>query len=96
MLRRLLKGRIEAFERQYDYDMAYGHEMLSASLPALLRFWQAGRLAQYSDGVPTTALFAARFATAMAEDCGPCAQLVVTMAEQAGVPATTLRAIVAG
>jgi hypothetical protein len=96
MLRKLLHGRIKAFERRFGYDMAYGHEMLDVRLPAFLRFWQAAQLVQYTDGVPTAALFAARIATAMAEDCGPCAQLVVTMAEKAAVPATTLRAIVAG
>jgi hypothetical protein len=96
MLRRLLHARIKAFERQFGYDMAYGHDIVEASVPASLRFWQATPLSQYSDGVPTAALFAARVATTMAEDCGPCAQLVVTMAERAGVPAATLRAIVAG
>ena len=32
----------------------------------------------------------------MAEDCGPCTQLVVTMAEREGVSPPTLRAILAG
>jgi hypothetical protein len=32
----------------------------------------------------------------MAEDCGPCTQLVVTMAEREGVSPHTLRAILAG
>jgi hypothetical protein len=32
----------------------------------------------------------------MAEDCGPCTQLAVTMAEQEGVAPEILRAIIAG
>jgi hypothetical protein len=42
------------------------------------------------------AVYAAKLTTAAAEDCGPCAQLAVTMAEREGVPAETLRLIVAG
>ena len=46
--------------------------------------------------VPAAAYFAAKIAATAAEDCGPCTQLMVTMAERAGVPAATLRAVLAG
>jgi hypothetical protein len=96
MLRKLLAHPISAFERRYDYDMDYAHRMLRASRGAFLRFAVFSHLSQARDGVPLGAWFAARIVTAMSEDCGPCAQLVVKMAEEAGVAAPTLRAIVAG
>jgi uncharacterized lipoprotein YbaY len=37
-----------------------------------------------------------RLAAVLSEDCGPCTQLTITMAEREGVAAATLRAIVAG
>jgi hypothetical protein len=40
--------------------------------------------------------FAAKLAGTLAEDCGPCVQLMVTMAERGGVPADTLRAVLRG
>src|SRR5690606_25668810 len=51
-------------------------------------------LARYRRDLPADAWFAAKIVGAMAEDCGPCTQLVVKMAEQAGVPADTLRAVI--
>lgn len=92
----ILQRHISAFERQFDYDMGYAHRILRASRGAFLRFAVFSRLTQYRDGVPPAACFAARIAAALNEDCGPCAQLVVRMAAAAGVPAPTLRAIVAG
>jgi hypothetical protein len=37
----------------------------------------------------------AKIVAAVTEDCGPCTQLAVTMAERDGLSAETLRAIVA-
>jgi hypothetical protein len=50
-------------------------------------------LAAYRRKVPSAAWHAAHIATAMAEDCGPCTQLCVTMAERDGVSAAVLRAV---
>lgn len=97
MLRWLIERKIGAFERDYDYDMAYAREILDAAGPrALLRFARAQPLGTYQGGVPRDAWFAARVAAIAAEDCGPCTQLNVTMAERAGVPAPLLRAVIAG
>ncbi len=45
--------------------------------------------------MPADAWYAAKLTGLMAEDCGPCTQLGVKMAERQGVAAATLRAIVA-
>ena len=91
----LLRRQIADFEKHYDYDMGYAHRMLRASRGGFWRFMLFSRLAQYRDGVPPAPYFAARISTAQHEDCGPCTQLVVRMAEEAGVAASTLRALVA-
>jgi hypothetical protein len=96
MLTKLLKAQIEAFEKHYDYDMGYAHRMLRASRAAFLRFALFSRCAQVRERVPAAPWFAARLAATLFEDCGPCTQLVVHMAEEAGVDAALLRAIVAG
>ena len=96
MFKHLLKRQISAFENQYDYDMGYAHRMLQASLGAFLRFAMFSRGAQMREDVPAAPWFAARIAAALYEDCGPCTQLVVRIAEEAGIDNKLLCAIVAG
>lgn len=94
MLKRLFTRQIAAFESRYRYDMGYAHRLLRASRCAFLRFSLFARLAQHREGVAPAPYFAARLAGTLHEDCGPCTQLVLRMAEEAGVDAQTLRAIV--
>jgi hypothetical protein len=96
MIDKLLGAQIRAFEKHYDYDMSYAHRMLRASRAAFLRFSLFSRFAQVREAVPAAPWFAARIAATLFEDCGPCTQLVVRMAEEAGVDGTTVRAIIAG
>jgi hypothetical protein len=94
MLKWLIRRRIAAFEREYGYDSSYAYDMLDVSLRALLTFNRIMPMSRYRRDVPRDAWFAAKIATALDEDCGPCTQLCVTMAERAGVEADLLRAIV--
>ncbi|HSW12918.1 MAG TPA: hypothetical protein VLI06_08780 [Solimonas sp.] len=94
MLKAIIKTQIARFERAYDYDMSYARDLLATDLRAMLIFNRVMPLAQYRRDLPVDAWYAAKLVGAMSEDCGPCTQLVVRMAEQAGVPAQTLRAIV--
>ncbi|HEX7970032.1 MAG TPA: hypothetical protein VF502_17540 [Stellaceae bacterium] len=95
MLRWLMRRRIAAFERAYDYDMDYAREILEVSPRALAAYGRIEGLARYCHGVPKDAFHAARLVAARWEDCGPCTQLVVTMAERAGVAPEVLRAVLA-
>jgi len=94
MLKSFIKTQIAKFERAYDYDMSYARDLLEADLRAFLAFNRVMPLAKYRRDLPADAWFAAKIVGAMGEDCGPCTQLVVRMAEEAGVSADTLRAIV--
>src|SRR5262249_15255409 len=53
-------------------------------------------MARYRKDVPREPWYAAALVGVLAEDCGPCTQLGITMAEREGVNPDTLRAIVAG
>jgi hypothetical protein len=96
MLRWLLRRRLAAFEREFDYDVSYARDILAADPGALLRFGRVQAMGRYCRDVPRAAWYAAGIAGTMAEDCGPCTQLGVAMAEREGIPPATLRAIIAG
>jgi hypothetical protein len=91
----LIRRKIDAFEKAYDYDMSYMRDVLESDPAAARLFAQASAIGRYRKGVPAAAWYAAKLAGLMAEDCGPCTQLVIKMAEREGVAASTLRAIVA-
>src|SRR5579864_8198047 len=96
MLGWLVKRKIAAFEKEFGYDASYLREMYEVSPGAFWKFSKITAMSQMREGVPAEASFAAGIVATLTEDCGPCTQLGVTMAERAGVAATTLRAILAG
>ena len=65
-------------------------EIAGSGLATLLRFLMFSGFAAQRAGLSPPALFAAKIAATLAEDCGPCTQLVVTMAEREGVSPTML------
>lgn len=93
MLKQLIHSRLNAMERDLGYDMSYGRFMLDADLGAFWRFSKVMGLSGYRENVPIAASYAAKIVGTMVEDCGPCTQLMVTMAEREHVPAATLRAV---
>ena len=96
MLNWLIRRRIRGFGRRYDYDVSYMNELLETDRGAFLKFAQVAELAQRHGDVPMAGWFAAKLAATLAEDCGPCTQLVAKMADEAGVPAPVVRAIIEG
>jgi alkylhydroperoxidase family enzyme len=96
MLKAIIKNRLDAYERNYGYDVSYVREVLDADLSAFLRFAQLTGISSYARDLPLEAQFAAKIIGTLAEDCGPCTQLMVTTAERAGVSADTLRALIRG
>lgn len=96
MLTWLMKRRLDAFERDTGYDASYVREMLDADVKSVMALFKVQGLARYRKDVPREPWYAAALVGALAEDCGPCTQLGITMAEREGVNPDTLRAIVAG
>jgi hypothetical protein len=96
MLTWFMKRRLDAFERNTGYDVTYVREMLDADVKAVMALFKVQGLARYRKDVPREPWYAAALVGVLAEDCGPCTQLGITMAEREGVNPDTLRAIVAG
>src|SRR5262249_58137956 len=84
MINWLLRRQIAAFERTWNYDAAYLHEMLAADPRALMLFGKVQALSRYRKDVPAPAYCAAGIVAVMKEDCGPCTQLAIDMAESGG------------
>jgi integrase len=71
---------------RYDYDVSYMRAMLQHSPKAFFKFVKIMDVARHREAAATEAIYAAKLVGALAEDCGPCTQLVVNMAREAHVP----------
>ena len=95
MLKRFLRWRTAAFERAWNYDAGYLHELIETDPRAFMAFGNLQAITNYRKNVPPAAFVAAGLVAVMAEDCGPCTQLGIDMAEREGIDPAVLRAIVA-
>ena len=93
MVKWLMRRAIGAFERQWNYDASYLREISDVSPRAAWMFSRAAAIGKYRKDVPVAAWAAAAITAVRHEDCGPCTQLGVSMAERAGVDAKVLRAV---
>jgi hypothetical protein len=95
MIKWALRRAIGKFERDWNYDASYMHELIDASPRAAWLFSRAAALGRFRRDVPLEAWYAAGITAVRHEDCGPCTQLAVTMAERAGIGPDVLRAVLA-
>src|SRR5277367_6976644 len=94
MMKTIARRRLEAFEREWNYDAGYMHEILDAGgLEALMAVAGLEKISNYRCDIPPEPYFVAKLAAARVADCGPCAQLVAAMAERAGVEPAVVRAV---
>jgi hypothetical protein len=84
---------LRAFARRYGYDVSYLLMMLNHSPAAFFKFAPVMKAAAHREAVPIDASFTAKIVGALAEDCGPCTQLVVDMALEAGMPRDQIEAV---
>jgi hypothetical protein len=95
MFKWFLRRWIDKFERTWSYDAGYLRDVLDADPRALLAFSKVAGISNYRKDVPPAVYVAAGLVGVMAEDCGPCTQLSIDMAQRAGVDPAILRAVVA-
>jgi hypothetical protein len=95
MIKLAFRKAIDKFERDWKYDASYMRDMIDASPRAAWMFSRAAALGQFRRDVPIEPWYAAGITAVRHEDCGPCTQLGVSMAERAGVSAAVLRAVLA-
>jgi hypothetical protein len=67
--------------------------LLNESPAAFFNFAPLMKAAAHREAVPADASFAAKIVGALAEDCGPCTQLVVDMALEAGMARDQIEAV---
>ena len=84
---------LRAFAKRYGYDVSYLEMMLNYSPSAFFKFAPLMKAAAHREAVPIDASFAAKIVGALAEDCGPCTQLVVDMALEAGMAKDQIEAV---
>jgi hypothetical protein len=95
MFKWFFRRQIAAFERTWNYDASYVHGMIDADPRAVMALGKVMGLGRYRRDIPVAAHYAAGIVSVMAEDCGPCTQLAINMAERDGIDPAILRAVVA-
>jgi hypothetical protein len=93
MIRWVMRQAIRTFERDWDYDASYLRDIIDASPRAAWLFSRVTTLGRFRRDIPIEAWCAAGITAVRHEDCGPCTQLAITMAERAGVNPAVLRAV---
>ncbi|MDR9780658.1 hypothetical protein [Rhizobium redzepovicii] len=93
MFRRLFRNAARKFGARYDYDVGYMEDLAELSPGGFAKLALLTPFTQERFGVPAAPYYAAKFIAARTAGCGPCAMLVVRMAEEAGVSAQQLASI---
>lgn len=96
MLKWFIKRQLRKFGAAFDYDVGYMLDLVEADVAAGKALGALQSATNYRADVPLAGYFAAQIVATMHEDCGPCVQLGVRIAEKAGVAQSDLRAIIAG
>jgi alkylhydroperoxidase family enzyme len=84
---------LRATRKRHGYDTGYLEFLLKQSPSAFFKFAALNKAANHREVVPVDASFTARLVGVMAENCGPCTQLVVDMALKAGMPKDQIEAV---
>ena len=84
---------LRATNKRYGYDTSYLEMMLKESPSAFFKFAAVAKASAHREVVPVDASFTAKLVGALAEDCGPCTQLCVDMALEAGMPKDQIEAV---
>lgn len=84
---------LRSMSQRYGYDTSYLDMMLDVSPSAFFKFAPLIFASRHREVVSVDASFAAKVTGALAEDCGPCTQLTVDMALEAGMPKEQIEAV---
>jgi len=96
MLRWLIHRRLKAEEKKLGESVDYLHHVVDVSPAAFLRFASILPFANSRKVLPKDAWFVAQIVALQREDCGPCLQITLNLARQAGVDGSLLRAVLDG
>lgn len=95
-MKALLARLLSNFGQRYDYDTAYMKEVLDVNAAAFLKLSLLQGMTNHRKVIPVEPYYAAKLVTVISEDCGPCTQLAVNMALEAGVDDKVITDVIHG
>ncbi len=96
MLRWLIRRKLAAEEKKLGGSMDYLRYVLETSPIAFFRFASIMPFAHSRKVLPADAWFVAQIVTLQHEDCGPCLQITVNLAQRNGVNSTLIHSVLNG
>lgn len=90
------KTSLESFENHYGYDASYLHELMEVSPEGYEAFSGFATMGMFRKSLSPEVFFVSKIATSQTEDCGPCTELNVRMAQKAGVSDDIIRGGMSG
>lgn len=96
MYKYFTKHRILRFGERYGYDVGYMLHILETTPDVMTAFNALSKLASYRKRTPVAAHVAASLLGALTEDCGPCVQLTVDMAQDSAMASDQIEAVLTG
>lgn len=94
MISAMVERSIRATEAELGESADYLRDIYRASPAALFKFGLFLPFAAHRKSVPKPVLHVARLVASLAQDCGPCVQIVLNQARKDDVPADVLRAVI--
>lgn len=96
MIKHFIKHMILKFGKHYSYDVGYMLHMLETTPEVMHSFNALSKLSGFRKAAPVNAHMAAKLLGTLKEDCGPCVQLTVDMAREAGMAPDQIEAVLTG
>lgn len=96
MLRWFFRRKLDAEEKRLGESMDYLRHVVDVSPTAFLRFASIMPFANSRSKLPADAWYVAQLVALQHEDCGPCLQITVNLAQTDGVDAWLIRAVLDG
>lgn len=85
MINTMIKKSINSFGSKYNYDVSYMIGLADTSTSLIMKFSNIIKLNNYRKAVPLAEFHIARITSIKTEDCGPCVQLNIDFALEAGL-----------
>ena len=96
MIKKLLRRRIEAFEKRWGYNCTYLRTVTEVSPDAMLKLVLLQPAMSHRKSAPRNAWSAAEVTATMAADCGSCLELAKKTAPARGMSDESLQHLLAG
>lgn len=87
---------LQSFGRHFDYDVGYLLALADASPEAFRAFEAAMAMSRVQKAASAEALHIAKIAAMRAQDCGPCTELSLKIAREAGVAEAVIQGALRG